>query len=167
MPEPLVFRGGMPYEPDVNRLKERFPASALTEGRVIGHAELETALVYKKGTPRYYGVINSWMAYCEGELGIYLRWKAQIGLEVMEPAVHFEYRETGLKQKLRGARKAARRVATVPRHRLDAIGQARFDHVAREAAMIAQWASDKQKQLAIELSPVKSLPKPKLVGETA
>ena len=53
-----VWRGGLPYAPDAAKLEKAFPNPE--EGQLFKHEEFEKLLIEKRGTQRYYGVINSW-----------------------------------------------------------------------------------------------------------
>lgn len=165
MPETLLYRGGLPYSPDRRRLNEAFPMPALTEGRVISHEELGDAVNCNSKSSRYYAVINSWISHQESENGILMRWEHNIGLKVMNPADVLSYAETKTRQKLKQAVKAIRIFGKVDRKRLDTVGQDRLDHQVRVVNAYKESADAARKQLAVDLAPVKSLPKPKLVRE--
>ncbi len=165
MSDSIVWRGGMPYGPDRKRLNEAFPVSSLTEGRTILHQELEGAINCKAKTSRYYSVVDSWIHQQENENGIFMRWEPTVGVKIMTPADVLAHAETKTRQKLRQTVKAIRIFGKVDRPRLDKIGQERLDHQMRVASLIKESADGARKQLAVDLAPVKSLPKPKLVRE--
>jgi hypothetical protein len=164
MNEAIVFNGGLPYGPDVNRLKEAFPISKLTEGVIISHEELEKIVRQKRGTQRYYGVVNSWMGQQKNEHGLFLVWEPTAGVKVLDPAAIFHYGEARMRQKGKQLGRAVRILGHVDRTRLDEIGQKRFDQVTRVGHAIKTAVDDARKQLAIELGPVKSLPKPQMAA---
>lgn len=161
--EAKPFRGGLPYGPDVKRLNEAFPVSELQEGKVIRHEELEPIVKAKHGTQRFYSVVNSWIAKQRNENGIYIAWIQGIGIKVLNPAEILQHGETRVRQKITQTGRAVRTFAWVDRERLDDIGQKRYDHQCLIAQRIKDSLNAARKELAIDLAPVKSLPKPKLV----
>ena len=167
MSESVVFNGGLPYGPDVNRLKETFPVAKLAEGTILTHEELEAVVRQKRGTQRYYGVVNSWMKQQKNDNGIFMVWEASTGVKVLDPAGVLHCAETRTRQKIKQTGKAIRTFGWVDRSRLDETGQKRLDHQMRVASVIKQSIESAKKELAIDLAPVKSLPKPKLVQRSA
>ncbi len=168
MAESLIFKGGMPYGPDVNRLKETFPPSTkLTEGTIIPHDALEKVVQQERGTQRYYGVIDSWMTQMRNELSIFMVWEPGQGVKVLNPAEVLQIAETRTRQKIRQTGRAIKTFNWVDRSRLDEIGKQRLDHQMRVANAIRQSIDSARKELAVDLAPVKSLPKPQLVNEAS
>lgn len=157
----VIFRNGTPYGPDIKRLNEAFPVPALAEGLVIEHSRLEKVLGYKKGTSRYYGVIDSWINHQRAENSIVIAWELSVGLKVLNPAEILEYAEKRVRQKLTQTGRAIKMFGWVDRDRLDAVGQKRLDHQARVARVLKESVDIARKQLAVELAPIQSLPKPK------
>lgn len=158
-----VFRGGLPYGPDIKRLRELFPATKLVEGLSIPHETLEGVLSQKRGTGRYYAVINSWIMRERNENGIFIVWEQTRGLKVLNPAELLNHAENRTRQKIKQTGKAVKMFAWVDRDRLDDLGKQRLDHQARVASAIRDSLESARKQLAVDLAPIKSLPRPKLV----
>jgi hypothetical protein len=94
---------------------------------------------------------------------IVLEWQPGSGVKVLNPAEILESAETRLKQKIGQTGRAIKRFAWVDRSRLDTVGQQRLDHQVRVAAKLKEALGTGKKELAVELSPVQSLPKPKLL----
>jgi hypothetical protein len=154
-----VFLGGLPYGPEIKRLREMFPVQKLTEGLIISHQTLEGVLNEKRGSGRYYGVINSWVARERNENGIFLRWEPYQGLKVLNPAELLDHAEAKTRQKIKQTARAIKMFGWVDRDRLDDLGKQRLDHQARNAIAIRDSLESAKKQLAIDLGPVQSLPK--------
>jgi hypothetical protein len=163
MAESVIFNGGMPYGPDVNRLKETFPVTKLTEGTIIRHEELEAVVRQQRGSQRYYGVINSWMSQQKNANGIFMVWEPATGIKVLNPAEILSHAETKTRQKIKQTGKAIRTFGWVDRNRLDETGQKRLDHQMRVANAIKQSIESARRELSVDIAPVKSLPKPQLV----
>lgn len=163
MDELKSWKGGLPYGPQVRKLEDNYPVPE--ENRIISHNELSEIIGENHGTKRYYGVINSWRKTLLNELGIDTAWLPSEGLKILDPSDRLHHSEADFKSSLRKAKRSVRRLAATPRDRLDDIGKRRYDHAAIVMAKIKLEAEHAQKQLAIDLAPVKSLPKPKLVKE--
>jgi hypothetical protein len=159
-----VFTGGVPYSVDVNRLIESFPADGLEEGRVITHEELEASVGLQRGAQRYYGVINSWISKIKSETGIFMVWEQGDGVRVLAPSGVLEHAETITRQKIKQTKRAVNTFAWVKRDRLNEVGRQRLDHVMRVGNAIKESIDSARRQLAVELAPVKSLPKRKDVA---
>ena len=157
-----IFTGGVPYAIDVKRLSEAFPTDQLTEERVISHEELEGALSMDRGSQRYYGVCNSWIAKVKNETGIYMVWDQGSGIKVLTPAMLLGHAETRTRQKIKQTGRAIKTFAWVQRDRLDETGQQRLDHQMRVANALKSAIDTTRRELAVELAPVKCLPKRKV-----
>lgn len=156
--EAAQWLAGVPYGPQVKRLKDAYPKPE--EGLVLSHDELEELLNEERGSQRYYGVVNSWRSYLLKDLGIDSAWVQGEGLKILDPAERLKVGEDQFRHGLRKTKRAFKRTAIIPRDRLDEIGKQRFDHQMKVMARMSTAAIEAKRELAIELAPVKSLPKP-------
>lgn len=159
-----IFRGGLPYAPDVNRLIEAFPVAQLAEGRLIKHGDIEVVIQSTRGSGRYYGVVNSWIGKMIAEHGIVIVWSVTEGVSVLDPTCTLNHAESRFRQKAKQIIKAVKRFAWVDRSRLNEQGQARLDHESRLARKLCEAADQALRDSAVELAPVVSLPKRKLIS---
>ena len=162
-----VFAGGVPYAIDVKRLTEAFPVPSLTEGRVIKHENLEAIVNAPKGSQRYYAVINSWIHQLKNANGIFVAWESGTGIKILDPGGILTHTEIRTRQKIRQTGKAVKNYAWVDRTRLDTRGQQRLDHQTRVAAALRESLNAARREMAIELAPIQSLPKPKLIRDAS
>ena len=159
------FRGGVPYGVDVRRLCDAFPVPSLTEGREIPHHSLEEIINVPKGHQRYYAVVNSWIGQMRNSNGIFIVWRPTIGIKVLPPEGVLEHAETRIRQKIRLTKRAIGILPWVDGKRLDPMGQKRLDHMTRNTVILNDQLGATQRAIAIDLAPIKSLPKPKLIRE--
>ncbi len=152
---------GIPYGPDVRKLEEAYPNPQ--EDQVLTSDELEKVIRTPQKTGRYYSVINTWRKRLRTERNIDSEWIQGVGVKILSPADRLKVSESNVKQGIRKTGRAFRRLAIVPRDRLDSIGQQRYDHALQVASKLTIAGREAKKELAIDLAPVKSLPKPKLV----
>lgn len=160
MKSPRVV-AGIPYGPDIRKLEETFPNPQ--EDQVIKSEELEKIIRVPQKTGRFYGVINAWRRRLRNERNIDSEWVQGVGVKILNPADRLKVSEGNIKQGIRRTGRAFKRLGIVPRERLDAVGQQRYDHALQVASKLIIAGRDAKKELAIDLAPVKSLPKPKLV----
>jgi hypothetical protein len=160
--EASIFRGGMPYGPDVKRLDEAYPIASLTEGLLIEHEKLSKIVKAQKGTGRYYGVIDSWRKRLREENDIVLLWRFGVGIYVAYPHERLNYSETKIRRGMRGTKRGIRFLGSVERERLDEQGQKRYDHVIHVSTVLHTALESARKQLPIGVPAIKSLPKRKV-----
>ncbi len=159
-----VYTGGIPYALDVKRLMEAFPLEKLEEGSTISHESLVGVLNLAQGSPRYYGVIDSWVRKMRNETGVFMVWAHGDGLTVLSPTGLLGHAETRTRQKIRQTKRAIGIFGWVQqrRDRLNETGKARLDHQIRIANALKAAADSTMKELACELAPVISLPRKKI-----
>lgn len=159
--KPTQLVNGIPYGPDVRKLEETFPSPE--EDQIIKHEEFEKVIRTPAKTARFYGVINTWRRRLRTDRNIDTEWVQGVGVKILNPADRLKVSEGNIKQGIRHTGRAFRRLGVVPRERLDSVGQARYDHAIQVASKLTIAGREAKKELAIDLAPVKSLPKPKLV----
>jgi hypothetical protein len=159
--KPAQVVNGIPYGPDVRKLEEAFPNPE--EDQVIKSEDFEKIIRVEQKTARFYGVINAWRRRLRTDRNIDSEWVHGVGVKILNPADRLKVSEVNIKQGIRKTGRAFRRLAITPRERLDAVGQQRYDHQLQVGAKLIQAGRDAKKELAIDLAPVKSLPKPRLV----
>lgn len=152
---------GLPYGPDVRKLDEAFPSP--DEDQIIRSAEFEKIINTPAKTGRFYAVINTWRRRLRTERNIDSEWLQGVGVKILSPADRLKVSESDVKRGIRKTGRAFKRLAVTPRDRLDAVGQQRYDHALQVASKLTAAGRDAKRELAIDLAPVKSLPKPKLV----
>jgi hypothetical protein len=159
-----LITSGIPYGPDKNKLSDCFPVQETKEGDLVSHERLAEVLGYEVGSQRYYGVINSWRNDYKRQFGVIMEWEPGMGLRVLRPHEHLQHCETGLRRSAKRVGRKVRELGYVQRDRLDERGRARYDHMTRNAAILAKAAIDARKHFAVEIAPVQSLPK-RILGE--
>lgn len=157
---PLVVNG-IPYGPDIRKLEESFPNPQ--EDQVITSDDFEKIIRVEQKTGRFYGVINAWRRRMRAERNIDSEWVQGVGVKILNPADRLKVSEGDIKHGIRKTGRAYRRLAVTPRERLDTVGQQRYDHQLQVASKLIIAGREAKKELAIDLAPIKSLPKPKLV----
>jgi hypothetical protein len=153
-----TFLGGIPYSICFNQLDEAFPVDQLAEGRLLRHAELSSTLGIEARSERYYAVINVWRKRQKASVGKVIEWERGEGLKVLNPAQTLGHVETRTKQKIKQTVRAASDFRWVDRSRLDLIGQQRLDHQARVSLALVDHLKASQKEMVIDLAPIKCLP---------
>lgn len=155
-----IYKGGMPYGPDVEKLDLKFPRPA--EGQVIPHDDFEEVLGMKSGSKRYYAVINSWRKKLRATRDIDTEWDRGVGLKILTPADRLSCGERDFRRSVRATARAVKRTLSTDRDRLDSVGQRRYDHIATRVRPFLEDMRRVRKELSVDLAPVQSLPKPNL-----
>jgi hypothetical protein len=159
--EQRVYRGRIPTESDVQKLREKFPIGSLSEGLLISHERLEEALGLKRSEPRYGYVIRKWAAERSEKDGLMLKLHARDGVRVLTSAENVA--ATG-KCHVRAGRVIVRgheHLSCVRPTNLNEIDRAKYDHQRRAHNLLLE-AAESANKLLYELPPVQSLPRPKL-----
>lgn len=151
----------VPYGPDIKRLQEQWPVEALVEGLIIPHEELETALHCERHKSRFYTVIRAWCKRESREHDIFMAWEPKVGLKVLDPSRKLSHGNGKLHSGRKMMGRGFRVVSSVSkdRDRLDQVEQKLLDHITHFAAVIKNAFDDERKRLAVDLAPMKSLPK--------
>jgi len=105
MTKQKLYFGGVPVEPDVKMLRERF--SPLTKGKEFFATEVEEVLGLKRDEKRYETVVQAWLKRENEESGVLIRRK-KCAFVVQQDQGIFEYaHDTAAKARsmIRNARK--------------------------------------------------------------
>lgn len=68
----LLYFKGLPTDMDIRKLREKYPITELTRGKVITYAEIEKLLELEWNSNRFKTVTNRWRRLIEKESGLYL-----------------------------------------------------------------------------------------------
>ena len=157
-----IFRGGVPYGPDIKRLTDTFPISNLEEGLIITHQELQAVIGLQSKSQRYYAVVDVWRHRMRGDYGINIVWQMGDGVKVLNPAEMLTFAEKRTKQKFRQTGKALQLFDYVEAARLDDTGKKRLDHMQVVRVKTSQALKESARELSIDLAPIGCLPKRRL-----
>ena len=79
----FVFFGGIPTEPDIKRLRERWPEEEMKVGDVIKYEDLQKFLGLHKDSKRFRTVTHRWRRIVESETHIILGAETGVGFKVL------------------------------------------------------------------------------------
>lgn len=152
-----MFMGGIPYGPDVNRLRVAFPHESLKEQLIVEHSQIEQALQFKRVSSRYRGVVNSWIAAMYRDYNINIKALRGVGFQVLDNQGLLS--DVSKQSESRGALHVAalgkyRRINPV---KLSEGDRRLYEHKARHAAILAANIKETQRQM-FQLPPVEHLP---------
>ena len=66
------YFGGIPYGPDIKKLRTLFPDSALTIGQEILYETIEQMIQSDRKSSRFYAVTRAWRRHVEQESGLFI-----------------------------------------------------------------------------------------------
>lgn len=131
----MVFRGPVPTDIDVGKLRARWPEHCLIVGQVVLHSDIETLLNLLRDTNRYRNVVKRWRDRIESETGhLILGAVPGIGYRVLDNRGKIDLADS----KIRTAGKYAHRAHTVIAARLDF---ATMTQAEKDQALFAQRRS--------------------------
>lgn len=160
MAEGKPYFGGVPYQVDAKKLDESYPVPSLVEGRVISREEVSGVLGIECGSQRYYGVVNHWRNRLRNECGIHADYDVGEGIRILNPAELFTRTENRIRSKGKQFVRKVNDLRWVESARLEPAARQRFDHQVIHAAKIKDAVLGGLKGMAIDLAPIKCLPKP-------
>jgi hypothetical protein len=67
------FFGGIPYAPDIKKLRLSYPDNELKIGKIIPYHEISEIIHENKKTSRFYAVTSAWRRQVEKESGIFIQ----------------------------------------------------------------------------------------------
>lgn len=132
-----VYRRGVPTDPDIKMLREKWPESVLSPGSVIPYAEVEALLGCRRGSSRFNGVTTRWRRLIEQDAGILFKCIPGEGFAVLD---NIGKLGVGIEKSNQAVRTAKRSVVILSR--VDALAlpreeRARFDRTnMRNSAII-------------------------------
>jgi hypothetical protein len=76
------YFGGLPTDPEVRKLRERFPDMESLKGMTITHEEIEVTINLRRDHDRYHTVTTAWRKRVAKDTGIIIRgdWPETIGI---------------------------------------------------------------------------------------
>jgi hypothetical protein len=170
-----IFRGGLPYEPDVAKLNVAFPVESLEHGRILEHAAVLATLGMEKRNDRYEAVLRSWRRDLQADHRIVLTYvrapvaqqdgrvkNVSIGLRVCDDAEKLGHSQSKMKTGVRVIKKSFAVLGAVNEHKLTDEQRRRFDHSQR--VMGALHATAQQAAKDIEL-PKRTPPPQRQLGD--
>lgn len=149
-----LYFGGIPVEPSVIAIRERYPDAMLKEGMEISYPELAKIIGSESGTSRFKTVTTAWRRKVEMDSGIIIGCIPGIAFKVLPPAERFECSMTKTRQRIKSVKRGMTLRATVKRVDIPEADRARYDHLDRI-----------QKQILAAASVAAKTPLPSLTGE--
>lgn len=154
------FLGGIPYALDIKKLNETYPLPSLDLNRLISHEELAAVIGERVGSQRYYGVINAWKRLLRNEHAVHVLWEKKEGVRVVDQHRLHKHTRLHFIQKGKQTVRAANDFRWIDRSALAPEEQKVYDHDLISAAKVKAAASQEARSMALELAPIKCLPRP-------
>ena len=142
-----VYRGGVPTDIDIRKIRERFPDSSLTVGRIIKYSDVEDVIDVIKNSFRFRTVTWRWRRIVESESAIIIGTERGEGFKILNNNETFEYSNDKLRSAVRSAARSYHLYGYVERKELSKSEQKLFDFNHSKAAAL------------IAVSQLKSIPK--------
>ncbi len=113
MPGKLFF-GGVPTDPEVNMLRERYPVADMSPGRVIPYNEVADLIGCPRDDRRFTTITNRWRRLVENETQtVVIGTLRGVGFKVLDNTGKIDLGQTKLVTAVRSARRSYKLTATV------------------------------------------------------
>lgn len=145
----VMHFGGLPTEPDVHRLIERFAVP--TEGTVIDYADIAAIIRTPVAAPRFRTVTNAWRHRLSKEHNVYLRARDQ-QFTALKPGERIDLSSAKLRTGMRSVRRAHTVASSTDQARLTVEERKQSDHVQRVTATMIQSARLQAREKRPELT---------------
>ena len=123
-----LFFGGVPTEPDVERIRAAYPESSLTKGTAITYGDIAHVIGYPKQSSRFRTVTDRWRKRLAHDHGIEVKAIAGTGFKVMTDLERVNHSESNMKSAVRKARVSYRVAAHTDVRNLGQDDRARLTH---------------------------------------
>ncbi|MCL4837861.1 MAG: hypothetical protein KJ058_07845 [Thermoanaerobaculia bacterium] len=130
-----VFLGGLPVEPDVRRLEEKFGVPEV--GALLTHRQVEGALGEKYGSTRYRTVTKAWRQHLREENNVELKAVPGIGFKCLGADERLDEANSTGRSVLRKLRKGAQQVESIPAQEVSPAKIGVLDHTRNFFAKVA------------------------------
>ena len=153
-----IYLGGMPTEPEVKILMEKF--GEVAPGEVIDYQAIESAISVSYRSKRFVTVTKAFRARMLREKNVELKPLTGVGLQRLQEAERVSVGVMGVAKGARAIGRSGRRLMRVEAARLSEIDLKRRDHAIRLADATVGTLRDGLKQIAASaLQPAASLPR--------
>lgn len=152
-----VFFGGVPTEPDVNKLLATYGTPS--EGAVIFYDDISQVLQQDRHSSRFKTVVSAWRKQLLKSYNLDSKAKAGEGILILTPEERVCESGKNLLSSARQVRRGFVRASTVPVARLDTINRQKHDHMMRIGRVMHDAITTNCKALTYELKAVEQLPR--------
>lgn len=151
-----IFRGGIPYGPQVAKLVTHFGTPS---PGVIEHGSIEGVIGEKWRSTRYRQVVGAWRRKMLREWNVGTKAEMGEGIRVLTEAERVEEGRRMVGQNARHVLRAHRWVLMVDAAKLDDVAKKRHEHLTLFSARMSEAASTNAKALAETLKAPAQLPR--------
>lgn len=142
---PTVFGSGVPTEPDVKRLAEKFGTPDI--GASITYDEISDTIKESRESSRFHSVVSAWRKSLYRNQNIVLRAVPGVGFEVMDASSRILHCGAKVKRHLRGVGRAADIADRTDGSKLTPDLAKVRDHLVRVSTAIRLTAATEAKKL--------------------
>jgi hypothetical protein len=146
-----VFFGGVPTEPDVEKLRKEWPEEELEPGDIIPYDEVCSIIGVKFRQSRFRTVTNAWRKMVEEETNIIIGTEPSVGFRVLSESEKAKLSGSKLRASTRAAKRSYIVAARVDRCKLEEEEQKKLDHYVGVSAKIILAAKLRGKPILPEI----------------
>lgn len=155
--ESKIYKGWMPYEPDVKRILEKYPVSGLSEGQLISHEQLEEIMGLKRDSSRYRNLLMRGLGDKLREAGLVPRLRKD-GLAILTSDQNLDHGSRAMRSVGGRLIKARQHLLAVRPERLTPERQGLLDHRKRAFNLLVEGV-EASNRVSVQLPVIESLPR--------
>lgn len=154
-----AYYGGVPYDPDVRKLQERFGVPEV--GEIIRYEALAKVVDAEPGTGRFRGVVDAWLRRLLREHNVEAKTLRGVGFEFMTPNERVDEGARRSRLNARQLGRITRKVGMVPSSELDPLHLQIQDHIllANQRVLLEANARDRKRAQLTGVEAYKQNPK--------
>lgn len=154
-----IFRGGVPTEPEVNRLKKAYP----NPSGLIPYEDIEKVIICKRTGPtrnRFNSILSAWRNYLVRELKLYTKGVANKGFLIIPQEEMAEHSHSKLDTGVKYAVKASQIAADIDVDKLNPLQRQEAQVTQRLTSVVADYMVRQKRELTFTVKTSKTLPNP-------
>jgi len=156
MSKSTLYFGGIPTDPEVRKLAERF---GVPEPGLLSHASIETTIGQKRDSSRYHTIVHAWRSKLLREHNVGTAAEPGEGIRILTEPERVEESRRQLGLSARQVVRTHRWALMIDVSKLDDVALRKHDHVLRASAAAAGAMAGTVKELANALKAPAQLPR--------
>lgn len=139
-----IFNGGLPTQPDIENIRNRFPEANLQPGIIIPYDSIANIIGSSVGSNRFRSVTTAWRKYVENTFKIVISCVRGAGFKVLEEHGKLDHAQDKYRSGVRHIKRSVKISNYIDTTKLEETDKIRFDRLTRRTAAIVTLAASKR-----------------------
>ncbi len=132
----VLYRGNLPTDIDIKKIRDAHPDSSLSEGDIVEYAELERLINVSKNTNRFKTVVSRWKKSLESSVGIVMSCVRNVGYQVQNDSGKLEMASDKQDSANRAIKRSVSLLSLIDTTRLEERNKKQYDALRNANAKI-------------------------------